>query len=436
MKLQFEDWRICAHSLKMEETLSSVQVQRSGHVAVTWNDCIIIWGGRDLELSCCDINEVMIHYDGTWRYKKTIGNVDVPRGFSYNLTAQVVGDKMYVFGGQPFGNVHAGAHGKDPLQNQMSVLDLKSWNWSKFKPVGSSPIRCINQTSWVHNNKIYVFGGGWTSSTYFGINTDVNYPIGVQVVDGSSYAVTNQLFCYDTANNCFEWPSIKDEGNILTPRWGHSSFIQGKTAFIFGGNHNNLISAINHNVNRRNDLIILDLETMILRQVHGSSNAWGLPSKRAWHSMTKISSVKAVLYGGYYERNDCWILDVKKALQGKFVEASSLWTECRATDSKEELPVRESHSAVIEPKSKRLYILGGYSGSSGTSYDIDMSDKALVITFTPTSLELLAMEHVIKVYGPESPLLEEFLPKDHEMRKTLEGRRHTSRKEKMLQISW
>ena len=178
------------YSLKMEETLDSIQ--RLGHVAVTWNDCIIIWGGRDRERKCCNPNEVLIHYDGTWSYKKTIGNVGVPRGFSYHLTAQVVGDKMYVFGGQPFGNGNAGAHGKDPLQNQISALDLNSWCWSNIKPRGISPLRCIDQTSWVYNDKIYVFGGGWIKPSYFGIS-GFNYPPDVEVVESSHRAVTNQL---------------------------------------------------------------------------------------------------------------------------------------------------------------------------------------------------------------------------------------------------
>ena len=407
-----------------------VSVQRIGHVAVTWNDCIIIWGGKDVDGRCYDPQEVLIHCEGTWKCKKTKGNHAVPIGFSDYQTAEVLGDKMYVFGGQPFGNLKNGAHGEDPFQNQISVLDLESWCWSKVKPEGSSPMRCVLQTSWVHNNKIYVFGGGFKTPTSFGIDIEVNYPNGVQVDEGATFPLTNQLFCYDMTKNCFEWPCIKVEGNIQTSRAGHTSFINGKAVFIFGGYSNGTAMV--------NDLLILDISRMIIRQVHESSTDRGLPDKRGWHSMTKISSDKAVVYGGYPSpvsfdpiAKDCWILDIKKALQGEFAEASSLWIKCGA---KEDLPRRASHTAIIEPKSKRIYILGGRSG--GCPSKSQMSDKTLVMTFSPPPLELLAMEHAIKVYGPENLLLEEFLPKDHEMRKTLEARRQTSQMEKKLHISW
>ena len=149
--------------------------------------------------------------------------------------------------------------------------------------------------------------------------------------------------------------------------------------------------------------------------------------------MTKISPDKAVLYGGNSPNGfakDCWILDIKKALQGEFAEASSLWIKCGAKD----LPKRAIHTAIIERKSGRINILGGISG--GCTFKFQWSDKVLVMTFSPPPLELLALEHAIKEYGPENLKLNEFLPKDHEMRKTLEARRQTSRMEQMLHISW
>ena len=402
-----------------------VTIQRIGHVAVTWNDCIIIWGGNGMDGRCCDPQEVLIHCEGRWKSKKTTGNLAVPTGFSSNQTAEVLGDKMYVFGGQPYGNVIDGAHGEDPFQNEMSVLDLESWCWSKVKPEGSSPMRCVHQTSWVHNNKIYVFGGGFATPTSLGIETEVNYPNGIQVDEGVTFSATNQLFCYDMTKNCFEWPCIKVEGNIQTSRAGHTSFINGKAVFIFGGYSNGTAMV--------NDLLILDISRMIIRQVHESSTDSGLPGKRGFHSMTKITSDKAVLYGGNGPNGlakDCWILDIKKALLGEFAEASSLWIRGGAKD----LPKRVNHTAIIEPKSRGIYILGGRSGGCG--FKPQMSDKILVMTFSPPPLELLAMEQAIKEYDSENPKLNEFLPKDHEMRKTLEARRQTSRMEKKLHISW
>ena len=64
--------------------------QRYGHVAVTWKDATIIWGGKSLnELS--DPSLVSCHLYGKWIQKKTTG--DVPAHFIH-ASASVIDDRQ------------------------------------------------------------------------------------------------------------------------------------------------------------------------------------------------------------------------------------------------------------------------------------------------------------------------------------------------------
>ena len=63
------------------------------------------------------------------------------------------------------------------------------------------------------------------------------------------------------------------------------------------------------------------------------------------------------------------------------------------------------------------------------------ASKTDVVSFTASPLELLAMERIIARYDSGDSDLEEFLPKDHPIRRTLEARRMTSTLEHMVYIS-
>ena len=94
-----------------------------------------------------------------------------------------------------------------------------------------------------------------------------------------------------------------------------------------------------------NELLLLDLELMEFRQIHGNITSEGLlPHERIFHSLTMIGNDKAVLYGGmeslhgHPSPRDCWILDVAKALEGGFPDPTTLWREfssCNAEQQKD-----------------------------------------------------------------------------------------------------
>ena len=155
-----------------------------------------------------------------------------------------------------------------------------------------------------------------------------------------------------------------------------AAVISGDTVFFFGG--------------RFNDLHTLDMVSMEWNQVHGSyPDDVGIPSWRVCHTFTLISDTKAVLFGGtqnhYNTLGDCWILDLQKAKRPQ-EEPASFWTKClhhgspyqkekRDGTTLNKLTMRQRHTAVLEPYSKRLWVIGGniyFREGEGNDDDIEM----------------------------------------------------------------
>ena len=116
--------------------------------------------------------------------------------------------------------------------------------------------------------------------------------------------------------------------------------------------------------------------------------------------MTRISPHHAVVYGGMksggedYMQDllgDCWLLDFDKAKDGY-----NPWTRCRH----QEREIRLQHSAVVEPESRRLWLLGGYSNDC--LYPMGILELSFN-SFAP--LRILAMEWAVNHIPPNDERL-------------------------------
>ena len=99
---------------------------------------------------------------------------------------------------------------------------------------------------------------------------------------------TNQLVCYNIADNCWEWPSF--QGALPLPRFGHATIISGDTVYLFGGRYNEP-----HIFGSKcfNDLHALDMVNMEWRLVHGHTyDNEKIPPAREFHTLTAISGVQ------------------------------------------------------------------------------------------------------------------------------------------------
>ena len=103
-------------------------------------------------------------------------------------TAQLVGDKVYLMA-TTVTKDETGAYWIGGLINKIFVLDLATWTWTDLSPKGNAPIMAKGNASWVHQDKIYVFGGLWRGDVWIAYSLD--YPTGRHEVTFDSN-LTNQ----------------------------------------------------------------------------------------------------------------------------------------------------------------------------------------------------------------------------------------------------
>lgn len=241
-------------------------------------------------------------------------------------------------------------------------LDLKTWEWSKLYPSGhQSPPRSsygLKASSWTHGGKIYYFGSKVMPTPII-------------------HSYTNHLFCYNTSANAWEWPN--QCGDIPSPRINTKIITCNGTVFLFGGFNGG---------KRYNDLYTLNLDDMRWTQIHGldygiGHNGKDLPQPKGMdgRTLTRFNEGTAVLFGGYGKHNS-WLLDLEKIKRRN--ETSLIWT--RIPDH---LP-RRLHAAVLEPVSKRLWVIGGEDNKFDTTANV------LKMTSNLVPLKILAMDCAVR----------------------------------------
>ena len=345
---------------------SHAQSLNTAHVALPWRDAVILWGGQSGGI--VDDSKVYCHQSGKWTAKQTSGSV--PQG-RYGATAEVLNDKMFVLGGE---NSDSG---------EMHSLDLNTWTWALLRPSGTPPSR-KGHMSWVHEEKIYCFGGGY-------------------MYDDES----NELLCYNTVLNSWEHPC--QGGDVPSPRRRHQTIVSGDTVFLFGG--------IGYEQPQLyNDLFTLDMVSKQWKRVHATMpmgegmsaagqrcqmSSGTVPSRWGCHTLTRISATTAVLFGAFSPQgalsygseaiDDCWLLDLESAKQLK--GPTSIWTRVQNHF------LRWSHVAVQEPASKGLWVIGGFDGQNHVS-------EVLRMSYNLVPLKTLAMDRVVRSTSPDDSSLQ------------------------------
>ena len=330
----------------------------SGHVAVTWTDSVIVWGGYNGSGSVPRNVVFQSAAGGEWVSRDASG--DVPE--DYNYKAHVVNDKMFLL------------KTANMARNVIHALDLNTLAWEALAPrntLSESELSELSElyhhsfTSWVHMGRIYFFGGGCSN------------------------------YCYNTMNNSWEWPLHR--GEVPSPRKDPATIIVDDTVYLFGGNS---MSAPDLYHNDLNDLAILDMRSMMWRKVHGNCYQEEAPHSKLDpdHTFTIISSSAAVLYGvkkldGEQYSPECWLLNLDKAKQLK--DPTSIWTRIPTP-----FP-RVVHASVLEPVSQRLWVIGGWASDQKdfTSDVIKMSG------FNTLPLKTIAMDHIARNMKATDPRL-------------------------------
>ena len=353
---------------------------RTGHVVAVWREMTLLWGGQSIQRQIWDPAIIHCHQDGIWLARTTSGHIPPP---SVCAAAEVVDNHFYVFCGYSNGR-HS---------NNIYQLDLNTWVWLKLDPKGSRPLKSSLMVSWVCGEKIYLFGGIGREKV-----EGTWYPESLELVYSAYFVshLNNQLLYYDCHDNSWNWPTVY--GIAPTPRIGHAAFsVKGSykeseslvtrsrsLAFVFGG-YNGVERE------RLNDIFFLDMDTMKWEYVspaNGLVNSEKWPKYRSRHSLTMVSPKAAVLFGGTagVMFNDCWLLNIDECISKSGTK--DIWTryEFRQYD------LLEFHKAILEPSSRRVWMLGGTSYISNPK----CTDNIRELTITVPPLKTLALESAAK----------------------------------------
>jgi Protein tyrosine and serine/threonine kinase/Kelch motif/Galactose oxidase, central domain len=281
------------------------------------------WGGRWGHSALSHgTNEILVFggqsqkaYNDVWRYKlrekrwemvSTKGAAPTPR----LCHAAVISDdqKMLVWGGRRSGKAF----------NDLHVLDLKSWKWSKVAAQRRWPGAVSGHSATLIRGRIVVFGGHTARQKY---QNDVH------VLDPSTLT----------------WATPPMSGKVPRPRSDHAAVAVGRLLYIFGGFDGKTYYGDVHALDTRT------WEWVDLGAVHGAS-----PKPVASQAAALLGNRYVLLSGGEVNGTVSSDFDV-------FDVQANQWLAVRWASSQ---PNPRFHHACVVNKSGHVIIVGG--SASGT----------------------------------------------------------------------
>mmetsp|Transcript_12924 Transcript_12924/g.21141 ORF Transcript_12924/g.21141 Transcript_12924/m.21141 type:complete len:513 (+) Transcript_12924:47-1585(+) len=259
---------------KPDNITGKAPTERWGHTATLWGTKIVIFGGFD---GTADYNDICILDTETWTWNKNdenSSNGSAPAERSGH-SASLIGDKLYVFGGDS-GGVY---------RNDLWILDLETWHWKKPEGInGTFPPPRSGHTASVIDRKLYIIGGDGGNRYY------------------------NDVFSLDLDQ--MVWTEYKGSGKAPQERSGHTQVVVGRTIVLFGGHG----SAEDARDCYFNDVVMLNVDKM--EWLRSDSPPGPMPQPRSGHSAVLSASGHEMYIiggengGGDYFYNDVYMLDL------------------------------------------------------------------------------------------------------------------------------
>ncbi|KAK7515561.1 cell polarity protein-like protein [Phyllosticta citriasiana] len=258
---------------------------RVGHASLLVGNAFIVFGG-DTKLDEGDILDDTLYLlnTSTKQWSRALPAGPRPSG-RYGHTLNILGSKLFVFGGQVEGTFF-----NDLACFDLNALQSPSNRWEVLinntteggPPAGSAPPARTNHSMVQWNDKLYLFGG----------------------TDGINWF--SDVWCYDPKIN--SWSELDCIGYIPLAREGHAAAIVNDTMYIFGGR-----------TREGTDLGDLAAFRITSRRWYMFQNMGPSPSPRSGHSMTAYGQRVIVLAGepssSAPDRNElsiAYVLDTSK----------------------------------------------------------------------------------------------------------------------------
>ncbi|KHN98810.1 Kelch-type beta propeller [Metarhizium album ARSEF 1941] len=231
---------------------------RVGHSSLLVGNAFIVYGG-DTKIEESDTLDETLYLlnTSTRHWSRALPAGPRPSG-RYGHSLNILGSKIYIFGGQVEGY----------FMNDLSAFDLNQLQspanrWEILLPGDTSPkapAARTNHSVVTFNDKMYLFGGT------------------------NGFQWFNDVWCYDPAVN--KWAQLDCIGYIPAPREGHAAALVDDVMYVFGGR-----------TEEGTDLGDLAAFRISSRRWYTFQNMGPSPSARSGHSMTNVGKSIVVLGG-------------------------------------------------------------------------------------------------------------------------------------------
>ncbi|GKT62457.1 putative cell polarity protein [Colletotrichum tofieldiae] len=236
---------------------------RVGHASLLVGNAFIVYGG-DTKVDEMDVLDETLYLlnTSTRQWSRALPAGTRPSG-RYGHSLNILGSKIYIFGGQIEGYFmnDLAAFDLNQLQMPNNRWEMLIQNTDSGGPaVGKIPAARTNHSVVTFNDKMYLFGGT------------------------NGYQWFNDVWSYDPATN--EWTQLDCIGYIPVPREGHAASIVDDVMYIFGGRTEEGV-----------DLGDLAAFRITSRRWYTFQNMGPSPSPRSGHSMTTVGKAVVVVGG-------------------------------------------------------------------------------------------------------------------------------------------
>nr|XP_023015220.1 kelch domain-containing protein 3-like [Leptinotarsa decemlineata] len=201
------------HCWTAPKTTGNPPLARDGHSACLWKNNMIIFGGYEEDSdsfagSVYSLDLEKMH----WSYMQIDGPEPTLRDFH---TTVVIDDRIYLFGGRGVESEPHMNNGRRLVYcNSVWCLDLQPstfYCWRQCKVTGDKPVGRRSHSSFVYNDKMYIFGG-------YNSLRERHY---------------NHMYEFDPKT--MVWRKLHFEGEIPSERRRQACVVVGDRLFLFGG---------------------------------------------------------------------------------------------------------------------------------------------------------------------------------------------------------
>ncbi|KAJ0122915.1 kelch domain-containing protein [Diaporthe amygdali] len=236
---------------------------RVGHASLLVGNAFIVYGGDTKIEENDSLDETLYLLNtSTRQWSRSLPAGPRPSG-RYGHTLNILGSKIFIFGGQV-----EGIFMNDLAAFDLNQLQMANNRWellimnseSGGPPPGKIPPARTNHTMVTFNDKMYLFGGT------------------------NGFQWFNDVWVYDPATNT--WSQLDCIGYIPVPREGHAAALVDDVMYIFGGR-----------TEEGADLGDLAAFRISSRRWYTFQNMGPSPSPRSGHSMTTVGKTVVVVGG-------------------------------------------------------------------------------------------------------------------------------------------